>query len=85
MISDKIKTYTCLSCLNNITKGKKSHASRNDISRNKIISYVTKLKCLKYCLISPWLYFAQIYEFHGYGQYKMKGVIINVPTNINQT
>jgi len=24
MTSDKIKTYTCLSCLNNITKGKKT-------------------------------------------------------------
>jgi len=48
MISDKIKTYTCLNCLNNITKGKKNHASSiNDISRNKIISYVTKLKCLE--------------------------------------
>jgi len=47
MISDKIKTYTCLSCLNNITKGKKNHASINHISGNKIISYVTKLKCLK--------------------------------------
>jgi hypothetical protein len=25
--------------------------------------------------------FAQIYKLHGYGQYKMKGSVINVPTN----
>ncbi len=30
------------------------------------------------------LAFAQIYKLHGYGQYKMKGSIINVPSNINQ-
>jgi hypothetical protein len=28
--------------------------------------------------------FAQIYKLHGYGQYKMIGIFVNVPTNINQ-
>jgi hypothetical protein len=31
------------------------------------------------------LFFAQIYELHKYGQYKMHGIVINVLTNVNQT
>jgi hypothetical protein len=54
------------------------------MSRNKMISSVTNLTRLEEHLISPWLTFAQIYKLHGYGQYKMKGIVINV-TNINQT
>ncbi len=49
-----------------------------------MISSVTKLTHLEEHFISPQLVFAQIYKLHGYGQYKMKGIIINVPTNINQ-
>ncbi len=49
-----------------------------------MISLLTKLTHLKKCLVSPQLVFAQIYKLHGYGQYKMEGIVINVPTNINQ-
>jgi hypothetical protein len=49
-----------------------------------MISSVTKLTHLEEYLISPQLAFAQIYKLHGYGQYKMKGVVINVPSNINK-
>jgi hypothetical protein len=87
MINHKITTYICSNCLNNINKGKRPQyqVPYNYISRNKMISSVTKLTHLEECLISPWLAFAQIYKLHGYGQYKMKGTIINVLTNINQT
>jgi len=50
-----------------------------------MISSVTKLTHLEEQLIYSWLAFAQIYKLHGYGQYKMKGNIINVLSNINQT
>ena len=36
-------------------------------------------------MISPRLAFAQIHKSHNYGQYKLHGSIINVPTNIDQT
>jgi hypothetical protein len=35
--------------------------------------------------IFPQLSFGQMYKLHGYGQYEMKGNLINVWTNINQT
>jgi len=50
-----------------------------------MISSITKLTHLEEHLISPQLSFAQIYKLHGYGQYKMKSIVINVLTNINQT
>jgi hypothetical protein len=50
-----------------------------------VISLVTKLTHLEEQLIYSWLTFVQIYKLHGYGQYKMKGSIINIPSNINQT
>ncbi len=34
--------------------------------------------------ISPRFAFAQIYKLQGYGQYKMHGSVINVPTNVDQ-
>ena len=36
-------------------------------------------------MISPRIAFAQIHKLHNYGQYKLHGSIINVPTNIDQT
>ena len=36
-------------------------------------------------MISPRLAFAQIQKLHNYGQYKLYGSIINVPTDIDQT
>jgi hypothetical protein len=49
-----------------------------------MISLITKLTHLDERLVSPRLTFARIYKLHGYGQYKMKGIVISVPTNINQ-
>jgi hypothetical protein len=49
-----------------------------------MISLVTKLTHLEECFIYPWLVFVQIHKLHGYGQYKMKGNVNNIPTNINQ-
>ncbi len=85
MINHKITTHICSNCLNNINKGKRpQYQVPYNISRNKMISSITKLTHLKECLIFPWLNFAQIYKLHGYGQYKMKGIVINVLANINQ-
>jgi hypothetical protein len=36
-------------------------------------------------LISPRIAFAQIHKLHNFGQFKLHGSIINVPTNIDQT
>jgi len=85
MINHKITTHICSNCLNNINKGKRpQYQVPYNISRNKMISLITKLTHLEKCLVSPHLTFAQIYKLHGYGQYKMKDIVINVPTNINQ-
>jgi hypothetical protein len=40
---------------------------------------------LKERLIAPQQAFAQIWQVEGYGQYKIQGSIINVPTNVNMT
>jgi hypothetical protein len=86
MINHTITIHVCSNCLNNINKGKRPQYQMSyNISRNKMISSITKLTNLEECLISSWLVFAQIYNLHGYGQYKMKGGVINVATNINQT
>jgi hypothetical protein len=34
-------------------------------------------------LIAPCLAVAQIFQLKGYGEYKMHGSIVNVPTNLN--
>ncbi len=79
-INHKITTYVCSNCLNNINKGKRpQYQVSYNISRNKMISLVTKLTHLEEHLVSPWLAFAQIYKLHGQGKYKMKGSVINVP------
>ncbi len=86
MINHKITTHICSNCLNNINKGKRpQYQVQYNISRNKMILLITKLTHLEERLIFPWLVFAQIYKLHGYGQYKVKGIVINVPSNINQT
>jgi len=51
----------------------------------KLFPLVQKLTQLKKRFISPRLYFAQIYKLQGYGQYKIHGNVINVPTNVDQT
>ncbi len=52
---------------------------------NNDIDFVKKLNELEKQLVSPHLAFAQIWQLQGYGQYNIKGSIINVPSNINFT
>jgi hypothetical protein len=69
MINHKIIARIWSNCLNNINKGKRpQYQVPYNISRNKMISSVTKLTHLEKHLISPRLAFVQIYELHGYGQ-----------------
>jgi hypothetical protein len=72
MINHKITTHICSNCLNNINKGKRpQYQVPYNISRNKMISSIRKLTHLEKQLIFPWLAFVQIYNLHGYGQYKI--------------
>jgi hypothetical protein len=52
---------------------------------NNDIDSVKKLNELEERLVSPNLTFVQIWQLQGYGQYNIKGSIINVPSNINST
>jgi hypothetical protein len=52
---------------------------------NPIIFLVLDLHELEERLIPPQQAFAQIWQVEGYGQYKIRGNIINVPTNVNIT
>jgi hypothetical protein len=56
-------SYICTSCLHDINE-KKFHLYKvlNKISKNKIIASLQKLTQLKERLISPCIYFAQIYK-----------------------
>jgi hypothetical protein len=79
-------SYTCTSCLHNISENKSLlYQVQNHISKNKIIPLVQKLTQLEECFISPRFVVAQIYKLQRYGEYKMHGVVINVPTNVDQT
>jgi hypothetical protein len=50
-----------------------------------MISLIRKLTHVEKQLIFSRLAFGQIYKLHGYGQYKIYNIIINVPSNIDQT
>jgi len=79
-------SYICTSFLHNISENKPPlYQVPNNFFRNKIIPLVQKLTQLKKHFISPCFVFAQIYKFQRYGQYKMHGSVINVPTNVDQT
>ncbi len=56
-----------------------------NIKLNNDIDSVKKLNELEERLVSPNLTFVQIWQLQGYGQYNIKGSIINVPSNINST
>jgi hypothetical protein len=56
-----------------------------NIKLNDPIDFVKKLNELKERSISPHLAFAQIWQLQGYGQYNIKGSIINVSINVNFT
>jgi hypothetical protein len=56
-----------------------------NIRLNNDIDFVKKLYELEEWLVSLCLAFAQIWQLQGYGQYNIKGSIINVPSNINST
>jgi hypothetical protein len=49
------------------------------------INFVKKLNELEKRLISHHLAFVQIWQLQGYGQYSIKGNIINVLANVNFT
>jgi hypothetical protein len=52
---------------------------------NRIIFLVLDFHELEERLIAPQQAFTQIWQVEGYGQYKIRGSIINVPTNVNIT
>jgi hypothetical protein len=52
---------------------------------NPIIFLILDLHELEERLIAPQQAFTQIWQVEGYGQYKIRGIIINVPTNVNMT
>ncbi len=56
-----------------------------NIGLNNDIEFIKKLNELEEQSVSPRLTFAQIWQLQGYGQYNIKGSIINVPFNINST
>jgi hypothetical protein len=56
-----------------------------NIRLNNDIDFVKKLNELKEQLVSPRLTFVKIWQLQGYGQYNIKGSIINVPLNIDST
>jgi hypothetical protein len=46
-------------------------------------NFVSMLNNIEECLITPCLAFAHIFQLEGYGQYKIHGNVVNVPTNLN--
>jgi len=52
---------------------------------NPINFLILDLHELEERLIAPQQAFTQIWQVEGYGQYKIRGIIINVPTNVNMT
>jgi hypothetical protein len=57
----------------------------HNISTNPIINSVSNLYEIEERLIAPRQAFAQIWHVEGYGQYKIRGSVCNVPTNVNRT
>jgi len=84
--TDEIKPLLCKSCYSFFPKKKtpKLLVSTN-IKLNDPINFVKKLNELEKRLISPHLAFVQIWQLQGYGQYSIKGNIINVLANVNFT
>ncbi len=58
---------------------------QTNIKLNDTINFIKKFNELEKRLVSPCLAFAQIWQLQGYGQYSIKGIIINVPINVNFT
>ncbi len=56
-----------------------------NIRLNNDLDSIKKLNELEEQFVSPRLTFTQIWQLQGYGQYNIKGSIINVPSNINST
>jgi hypothetical protein len=52
----------------------------NNVPNMNVMSSLNKIK---EPLVSPRLAFAQIYQLKGYGQYGIRGSIVNVPTNLD--
>jgi hypothetical protein len=80
------KKLLCKSCYSFFNKNKiPKLLVPTNIRLNNDIDYVKKLNELEEQLVSPHLTFAQIWQLQGYGQYNIKGSIINFPSNINST
>jgi hypothetical protein len=78
-------SYICMSFKNNINENKPLlYQIPNKIHRNKIIPLVQKITQLEKRFISSHFTFVQIYKLQRYGQYKMHGIVINVPANVDQ-
>jgi len=78
--------FVCCICTKLIAINKKpKYLVFHNISINLVINLVSNLYELEERLIASWQSFAQIWRIEGYGQLKMRGSIINVPTNVNRT
>jgi hypothetical protein len=82
----KKKQYVCNFCLNFLKKCEiPKFCVPNNICRNSIMKSIQQLTELEERLISLRIAFARIHKLHNFGQFKLYGSIINVPTNIDQT
>jgi hypothetical protein len=81
----KKNSLLCKSCFFfNKNKTPKLLVLKNIRLKNDI-DFVKTINELKEQLVSPGLTFTHIWQLQGYGQYDIKGNIINVPYNINST
>jgi hypothetical protein len=78
--------FVCCICTKLIAINKKrKYLVFHNISTYLVINLVWNLYELEERLIASWQSFAQIWQIEGYGQLKMHGNTINVPTNVNRT
>jgi hypothetical protein len=78
--------FVCHTCIKLVNVDKEpKYLVLNNISMNPIISSILDLHELEEKLITSRQTFTQIWQVQGYGQYKTRCNIINVPTNVNKT
>jgi hypothetical protein len=75
----------CNSCRRTYLQGKSWDMSLREHIMNNIpnMNVVSSLNKIEEPLVSPRLAFAQIYQLKGYGQYGIRGSIVNVPANLD--
>jgi hypothetical protein len=73
------------SCRRTYLQGKSWDTSLREHIMNNIpnMNVVSSLNKIEEPLVSPRLAFAQIYQLKGYGQYGIRGSIVNVPANLD--